>query len=68
MGRKRLENARRNTVAVRFNDDELAVICKAADRDGGENADVSPWVRDAAVVKAKSKVAKPAPKRTADRE
>ena len=58
MGRRRSENPHRNTVAVRFKDDQLADVTKAAGLDGGENADVSPWVREAAVEKARRRLKK----------
>ena len=62
MGRKRLENAKRNTIAVRFDDDEIADIGKAAELDHGANAQLSPWVRDAAVGKARAKIKGKRPK------
>lgn len=53
-GRPPTGNARGKVLAVRFGDDELAIITEAATKaaDGGK-PNVSEYVRDAAVAKAK---------------
>lgn len=56
MGRKRLENAKRNTIAVRFDDEEIGNISKAAELDHGQNAQLSPWIRDVAINEARAKI------------
>jgi len=53
MARKKADRPKRNAVAVRFDDEELALVERAA----GE-ALVSPWVRDAAVEKARKRTAR----------
>ena len=53
MARKKAEMPKRNAVAVRFDDEELALVERAAGA-----VLVSPWVRDAAVEKARKRSAK----------
>jgi hypothetical protein len=55
MARRKVESPKRNAVAVRFADDELALIAGEAERAAVE---VSPWVRDAAVEKARRRAAR----------
>ena len=53
MARHKAERPKRNAVAVRFDDEELALVERAAGV-----ALVSPWVRDAAVEKARKRAAR----------
>lgn len=53
--RPRSPNPKRNAVAVRFSDEEIAAVDKAA---SGEGVLTSPWVREAAVAKARGEPCK----------
>jgi hypothetical protein len=55
MARRKAERPKRNAVAVRFDDAELALVSGEAELAAIE---VSPWVREAAVEKAKRRAAR----------